>query len=209
MSGKIPENALVQEYGILAPEYDTRWSFYVAATAQRTLARLEAYAGERILDVGCGTGVLLAELARTNPTLILTGIDPVKEMLDVARARLPGSPTLKQGWAEALPFPDHSFDKVLSCNMFHYITQPLRALAEMMRVLVPGGTLVLTDWCNDYVTCKLNDLYLRLGNQAHYRTHGSHDLKAMLEHSGFSRVKVERYKIDWRWGMMTAQACKD
>lgn len=193
---------------MLAPEYDTRWSSYVRATVEATLARLNVNDGERVLDAGCGTGVLLAELARRNPALVLTGIDPVKEMLDIARARLPASVSLEQAWAEALPFPDASFDKVLSCSMFHYVRQPSLALAEMRRVLVPGGALVLTDWCNDYPTCKLNDLYLRLSNKAHCRTYGSHALRSMLEQSGFSRVSVALYKIDWRWGMMTAQAFK-
>jgi len=203
---KQAENALVQEYRALAVDYDSRWSFYVAATVQGTLARLVVNEGERVLDVGCGTGVLLAELGRLHPALSLTGIDPVDEMLDVARTRLPESVTLLQGWAEALPFADASFDKVLSCSMFHYSRKPQQVLAEIRRVLAPGGALVLTDWCDDYLSCKLCDLWLRLFNKAHYRIYSSSELQEQLELAGFAGVKVERYKINWLWGLMTAQA---
>jgi ubiquinone/menaquinone biosynthesis C-methylase UbiE len=203
------ENALVQEYRTLAADYDNRWAFYVAATVQETLARLLVKEGERVLDVGCGTGVLLAELGRRHPSLTLTGIDPVEEMLEVARTRLPESVSLGQGWAEALPFPNASFDKVLSCSMFHYSRKPQQVLTEIRRVLAPDGALVLTDWCDDFLSCKLCDLWLRLFNKAHYRIYGSGELQAMLEEAGFAAVKVERYKINWLWGLMTALAVPD
>lgn len=200
------ESPLVQEYSKLAADYDAKWSFYVEATVQGTLARMTVTDGERILDVGCGTGVLLSRLAQRNSTLVLCGIDPVPEMLEVARKRLPASVTLEQGWAQTLPFADGSFDKVVSCNMFHYIKQPLQALQEMRRVLAPGGQLVLTDWCDDYLSCKLCDWYLRMFNSAHYKTHGSARMQQMLQEAGFVSIKLERYKINWLWGLMTATA---
>ena len=80
---------VVEEYARLAPEYDAKWSFYIEATTRETLARLRLRPSDRLLDVGCGTGSLLDRLARQHPATQLTGIDPVPEMLAVARRRLP------------------------------------------------------------------------------------------------------------------------
>lgn len=197
---------VMAEYARLAPDYDRKWSFYIQASVQETLARLRLNKGERILDIGCGTGALLHALNSADPTLRLTGIDPVPEMLAIARTRLNDKVTLKQAWAEQLPFDDASFDKVVSCNMFHYIRQPLQALAEIKRVLTPGGELVITDWCDDYLSCKICDFYLRLFNKAHYKTWGLEGIRELLAESAFEQIMAERYRINWMWGMMAARA---
>ena len=142
---------MAAEYARLAPDYDEKWSFYVEATTRETLARLSLRPADRLLDVGCGTGVLLDRLSRAHPATLLSGVDPVPEMLAVARRRLPPEIELREGWAERLPFEDGRFDVLVSCNMFHYIRHPAAALREMGRVLSPGGWLVITDWCDDYL----------------------------------------------------------
>lgn len=79
------ENPVQKEYAQLAQKYDEKWSFYVEATLQQTLKRVELQAGERLLDIGCGTGALLAALEKHYPEAIFDGIDPTEEMLDIAR----------------------------------------------------------------------------------------------------------------------------
>lgn len=202
------QDAIVEEYSRLAATYDARWSFYVDATVRETLARLLVQPGDRILDVGCGTGSLLSRLHSLYPQARLAGIDPVSEMLAVARRRLPAYVELREGWADRLPYADESFDLLVSNNMFHYIAQPLAALREMRRVLRTGGTLVVTDWCDDYLACRLCDWYLRLFNRAHRGIYGEKDFRLLLEQANFQNVGIERYKISWLWGLMTARAMK-
>jgi ubiquinone/menaquinone biosynthesis C-methylase UbiE len=199
---------VVAEYAQLAPEYDDRWSSYVEASIRETLARLCLQPSDRLLDVGCGTGVLLHRLSRQSPDARLSGVDPVPEMLAVARRRLPPEVELREGWAERLPFESGQFDVVVSSNVFHYIRQPAAALREMSRVLRPGGRLLITDWCDDFLACRLCNLYLRLFSAAHFKMYRSRECLRLLMDTGHRDIDIDRYKITWLWGLMTATAIR-
>jgi ubiquinone/menaquinone biosynthesis C-methylase UbiE len=199
---------VVKEYAEAAKDYDEKWSFYVEATTRETLNRLSVPENGQLLDVGCGTGELLSRIGGQYPGLALAGIDPVPEMLAVAKGKLSGGAELRVGYANALPWPDESFDVVVSCNMFHYITHPVPAIREMTRVLKSGGKLVITDWCDDYLACRLCNIYLRITNRAYYKTYRQHECLELLAAAGHPGAKIERYKINWLWGLMTAEAVK-
>jgi len=197
---------VLREYARLAPGYDVRWSAYVEATVRETMKRLHAEPGQRLLDIGCGTGALLEAVSLASPEVEVVGVDPSVEMLNVARRRLTDHIQLEAGWAESLPFHDDSYDAVLSCNAFHYWRQPAKALNEIARVLKPKGRLVITDWCDDYLACRICNLYLRAFNRAHFRTYGARECEALIARAGFHQIGIERYKINWLWGMMTVTA---
>jgi len=108
--------------------------------------------GLRVLDVGCGTGSLtLALWSRLGAEVTLTGIDLAEKQLAVARnkARSRGaSIEFIQGSMDALPHEDRSFDLVVSSMAIHGLPNELRrpAIAEIARVIVPGGSFALIDW---------------------------------------------------------------
>jgi len=103
-------------------------------------------AGMRVLDVACGTGVLAHEAARrVGPGGAVTGIDRNDGMLAVA-ARAPGAVEWRNGIAEMLPFADSSFDAVVSQFGLMFFDDRVAALAEMWRVLRPGGVLAAAVW---------------------------------------------------------------
>ena len=202
------DDPILKEYARLAARYDRRWAFYVETTIQQTLVRTQPRPGDRLLDVGCGTGALLYAFSLASPEAELVGIDLSAEMLEVARAKLGSSIELRQGRAESLPFDDESFDLVVSTSVLHYLRRPEAGLAEARRVLKPGGAVVVTDWCDDYLACRLFDPILRVLNRAHFRTYGRDDCARLVEEAAFVEIEVERYKIDWFWGLMTARAKK-
>jgi ubiquinone/menaquinone biosynthesis C-methylase UbiE len=118
---------------------------------QRAIQLLGLRGRERVLDVGCGTGVLTRQIARllTAPEACAVGIDAAPKMIDVARRHAAGLPHLRfdVGVAEALAYEDASFDCAVSTFFFHHIDAELKraSLAELHRVLKPGGSLVVVD----------------------------------------------------------------
>lgn len=195
------------EYTRAAAGYDRRWRGYVDRSTRETLARTPVAASDRVLDIGCGTGVLLAGLASQLAPTQLVGVDLTPAMLAVARGRLPPATLLPAARAEALPFAAGSFDVVVSCSVFHFVPRPDAALGEMHRVLRHGGRLVLTDWCHDYLACRLLDRWLRLARRPHHRIHRAAELRQRLGAAGFAGARADRFRIGY-WGMMTLTAHK-
>ena len=104
--------------------------------------------GQRVLDVACGTGVLTrAAAARAGPRGTVIGLDLSRKMLEVAK-RLSPNLEWREGGADELPFPDNSFDAVVSQFGLMFFPDPPSALREMMRVLVPGGHLAVAVWAS-------------------------------------------------------------
>lgn len=200
------EYAVIKEYASLAPNYDRRWSFYINATLRETLKRLDINPTDMILDIGCGTGSLLRAITESYPLVKVVGVDLSVEMLKIARNKQIKDSALIAGQAWCLPFRSKSFDMVVSCNAFHYLRKPEECLAEIARVLKPQGRIVITDWCDDYIACRVCDLFLRVFNHAHFKTYGRRACKHLLRNAGYSNVEVQRYKINWLWGLMTAKA---
>jgi ubiquinone/menaquinone biosynthesis C-methylase UbiE len=105
-----------------------------------------------VLEIGCGSGAMAAEALRKYPDVRLTATDFDESMVEVARRRLSefGSRAeVRQADATALPFPDGSFDVVLSFIMLHHVVQWERAFAETARMLRPGGRLIGYDLLGD------------------------------------------------------------
>jgi ubiquinone/menaquinone biosynthesis C-methylase UbiE len=201
-----PQERVRAEYDALAGVYEQRWSRYIEASTDATLHRLPLDAGARVLDVGCGTGVLLGRLLGRSPFREVAGVDLSPGMVAQARRRLPASVRLLVGDAEALPFAPASFDVVVSASSFHYWPAPVRGLEELRRVLRPGGHLILTDWCDDYLACRICDRILRLVNPSHAPIYGRQECGALLSRARFQVTSLERYRISWLWGLMTATA---
>jgi malonyl-CoA O-methyltransferase len=132
-----------------AGAYDQRAELQREVAERAEHLALEAVAApRRALDVGCGTGTLLGALAARLPGLAAAGVDLAPGMARLARARVPAA-ALAAADAEALPFRAGAFDLVLSTSTLQWIPDVGRALAEVRRVLAPGGTFCLAVFCGE------------------------------------------------------------
>lgn len=106
--------------------------------------------GGAILDVGTGPARIPIELCRADPSATVLGVDLARHMLDLARENV-GSAGLSDRIhlelvdAKGVPYPDAQFEAVLSNTIIHHIPNPAPALAEMARLVAPGGTLMVRD----------------------------------------------------------------
>ena len=120
------------------------------ALKRRVLEHAAMAGGEAVLDIGCGTGTLAVAAARAAPGVTVTGLDVDPAILSKARRRTADAGldvTLDEGRSTALPYPDSSFDVVLSTLVFHHLPDESkrRTAEEIVRVLRPGGRLVIGD----------------------------------------------------------------
>ncbi len=114
----------------------------------RMLDAVGAGEGDRVLDVGCGTGVLArAAVERVGETGRVSGVDPNDGMLAVAR-RVNRAVDWRNGVAEHLPYADASFDRVVSQFALMFFTERAGAVAEMARVLAPGCSVAIATWAS-------------------------------------------------------------
>ena len=145
--------------------------------------------GEQILDVGCGTGTLALEVARrVGQEGRVSGIDPGDQQIARARAKAARSAlpiAFQVGVIEQIPFPDQTFDVVFSTLMMHHLPAPLKrqGLAEIVRVLKPGGQVIIADFIRKQE---------RQGRAARFHAGGSsiHDLATLLTDAGFERLEM-------------------
>ena len=151
------------------------------AMRRMTLDLAQVQAGELVLDVGCGTGTL-TRLARerVGESGEVYGIDAAQQMITVARSKAAKrnlAIDFQVGLIEKLAFPDDSFDVVLSSLMIHHLPEELKrqGLAEIARVLKPGGRLLILD----FLPQQSEETHKR-----HTSQQGSHAFLAQLLHAG-------------------------
>jgi len=144
------------------------WAHFgpLAAVTTPPAARLVRFArvqaGQAVLDVGCGTGVVAITAARAGAKV--TGSDLTPELLEQARdnAQVAGvTVEWREADAEALPFGDRIFDVVLSQFGHMFAPRPDVAIAEMLRVLKPGGTIAFSTWPPDHYVGRMFALVAR------------------------------------------------
>ncbi len=134
-----------RKYGYGGYRYDGRWR----PLAEDLAKHFGLQAGHKVLDVGCGKAFLLYELTKVVPGLEVSGLDVSAYALEHAKEEM--KPHLQLGSAVALPYPDKSFDLVLSINTLHnlYVYDLKRALQELERVSRGGKYVVMDSYRNE------------------------------------------------------------
>jgi ubiquinone/menaquinone biosynthesis C-methylase UbiE len=150
--------------------------------------------GEKVLDVGCGTGgVTIPAKLRVGKNGEVAGIDPAPEMIAVARRKASHAGLeidFRVDVIEALPFPDETFDAVTSSLMMHHLPEhvQVKGLAEIKRVLKPGGQILIADMMrpsNSFI----KRFFTLLVHHGHAIQFGIEDLPELLKETGFVEIK--------------------
>jgi len=141
------------KYRLLTSLYDPllHWVLRESKFKRGLVEQAGIESGHRVLDLGCGTGTLALLIKRTQQETEVVGLDGDPKVLEIAKAKVARSGqeiTMDYGMAYELPYPDDSFDRVLSSLLFHHLTREnkVRTLTEVFRVLRPGGQLHVADW---------------------------------------------------------------
>lgn len=141
------------KYEWLTPLYDPliRWTLRESTFKRQLVKQAGIERGHRVLDLGCGTGTLALLIKSHHPKADVFGLDADPKVLEVARAKAAkGGLNVRfdHGMAFELPYPDMSFDRVISSLLFHHLTRENkeRTLKEVFRVLRRGGELHVADW---------------------------------------------------------------
>jgi len=181
---------------------------FAGATAlfvEPLLEAAEVKLGTRLLDVACGPGVAAAQAAARGARV--EGVDFSPEMIGEARGRHPAI-AFETGDAEALPFPDASFDAVVANFGIHHVERPERAIAQARRVLVPGGTFAFTFWAapQDNTAWRIifaaiaahgrMDVPMPAGNDAHATRE---NFSRLVAQAGFDARSLRTELIERNW----------
>ncbi|MDO8755542.1 MAG: methyltransferase domain-containing protein [Anaerolineales bacterium] len=133
----------------LTPYYDSFAKLFADSFRRRLLGQANIKPGQHVLDLGCGTGLLTRMIKQSIPDAHVTGLDGDEEVLKIARDKSRGTDIQ---WDRALafdmPYPDHSFDAVLSSFVTHHLTSAdkARTFQEVRRVLRPDGGFHIVDF---------------------------------------------------------------
>lgn len=144
-------------YRFLTPFYDFIQKFIVRDVRYKSMLIDQAglQPGHSVLDLGCGTGTLAIMVKLAQPSAEVTGLDADPDMLKVARYKSgerKAHVKFDVGFTNKLPYPDASFDRIVSSIMIHHLKTPdkEKTAREVFRVLKPGGQLHLIDFGKPY-----------------------------------------------------------
>ena len=132
-------------FDVAAEAYDRFMGRYSTPLGPQLADLAGVAAGQRVLDVGCGPGVLTRVLVERVGAEAVNAVDPSAPFVEATRDRLPGV-DVRQAVAEALPFEDDTFDAALAQLVVHFMTDPVAGLREMARVTRPGGIVAASVW---------------------------------------------------------------
>ena len=194
----------IRTYRLFSGSYDFVFGPVFHPGRKEAVRAVNDRPGQRILEVGVGTGLSLPHFRRDSE---VTGIDVSPEMLDKARDRVDGKglghvKALHVMDAERLDFEDNSFDAVLALYVASVVSSPARFGAEMRRVCIPGGTIVLVNhftsdsWVLRWMERRLAHLARHIG------FHADFPLDAFLRESGLQPREVRPSNLFGYWRLL-------
>lgn len=203
-------NHVEAQYDKMPSSYDTRWQDYLYSTHKMALNLAGISPSDLVLDASSGTGLLaekITYLMGREGTVTL--IDISNGMLELAKKRLSRYQNVQVTRADVhnLPFAPEYFSKVLTVSALHHYRNPNKAISEFYRVLKLDGSLIIVDWCNNSLYFKVYDIFMRIFDKAHNKTHTTKELESILVEEGFNIDEIDQ-KTHGLWPLMAIKANK-
>jgi len=194
MENNLKELKSIKQFNNWSKDYDRKlfWPFYFSnkAIIKSTLINRDL----SVLDVGCGTGILLQQLFNMNRNLKLYGIDISPEMVKMAQNKLNISICIKKGSANSLPYNDNTFDLVTCSTSFHHYSEPKKAIVEMHRVLKGDGKLIVLDpFTNGFIRLMLCAVLNFIFKETETCLFTKKQFREMFMDAGFSQITQKTY----------------
>jgi ubiquinone/menaquinone biosynthesis C-methylase UbiE len=183
----------------LTPFYDPllRWGMREETFKRQLIHQANIQPGQRVLDLGCGTGTLTILIKQSIPKAEVVGLDGDPMVLEIARSKAAKAGvdlTLDYGMAYRLPYPDGSFNRVLSSLVFHHLTREdkRRTIGEAYRVLRPGGEFRVVDFGKPYgLYGNLLSPFIKRLEHASDNVRGM--LPVMMREAGFEQAEEQAH----------------
>jgi ubiquinone/menaquinone biosynthesis C-methylase UbiE len=201
-----------------AMSYNRTWKTFSEKTLAATCSMIDlnrlwnaARAREcspRILDVACGTGLLLQQLDHLIPQAELYGVDESQAMLDQARLLLGTNPrihlvqaALKGRKMADLSYQPASFDLIICTNAFHYLDDPVAVLRGLRLLLVPQGQLVIEDYARRTFPfpSRLFEWFIKHVDPQHVRAYTLMEVQILCQAAGLQIMTAKKFSIDLIW----------
>lgn len=173
--------------------FNTLDGIYSALMYPGVIEKINMQSYSSILDVGCGTGVLLSLIAEQNKDISLNGIDFSEEMIKQATQLLDKKVNLICGDSDDLPWNDNNFDLIICTSSFHHYPEPYKVLNEMKRVLKPAGRLIIAEPCWIGIIRFLLNLYIKspFNIEGDYRIYSKKEMLKICSECGFKVIDFD------------------
>lgn len=169
--------------------YDTSdFSRYPRECYPHVIKAIQSIDFDKVLDLGCGTGIILEQIRVINHTAELFGLDLSENMISQAVQRLNTGASLSVGDAENLPYEDQSFDLVCCVQSFHHYPNPIKAISEIKRILKKNGTFLLCDtWARSPMRQVMN-FFIRFSDDGDVHIYSEREINKILAQMGLRKI---------------------
>lgn len=170
---------------------------YLRDAQSKVIALLDVKEGIHLLDVGCGTGWAIGEVAGlVNDKGVFYGVDLSSKMIEKAKDNFSGKENLHfiKANAESIPLDSDFFDIIICTNSFHHYLHPDKAVSEFYRLLKKGGKVYVMDATTDVWFAKIVDLIFRLFEAEHVKHHSTKEYQQLFHDAGLRHIASNKVK---------------
>lgn len=202
--------SIAKKYNGVAKIYDWILTSYTKQTIAHALNIAPLQGQEKILDVGCGTGALEAQLLPLYPNLQVDACDLSQGMIEQAKKKLGAIPNvnLMVGDFFKLDFPVAAYDTVFILSNFHYFPNPLALLQRAHQLAKPNAQLVLVTWAKGSAQSRFYEAWMKHANLGFQSIYSLDEIEHLLQKSGWLPEAYSTFTVRGFWTLFAMRAKK-